>query len=169
LVPQIFDPITIKNGEFEATINIALAKDNNGTTIPGLIVYDVSARRRRPDEEQNQVQNAKDLLSTKPYQTTGSQIMMEHRLEMFVKIAKNVGFSVGFAGGAIGTSSALSVGAVATTTGVVAPAAATAIAGTGATVTVLGAGTATTEITSLAASILLYFQAKSGNAAKTSN
>lgn len=167
LAPQLFDPITIRNGEYEATINIALAKDNNGATIPGLIVYDLSARRRHPNEEQNQVQNAKNLLSTKPYQTVGSQIMMEHRLDMAIKIAKNIAFSTGFAGGAIATSLGLKFalaggGAVVGTTTVVAGSAAATTAGTGATVTVLGAGAATTEITSLAASVLLYFQVQKG-------
>jgi RHS repeat-associated protein len=170
VAPQLFDPIVIRNGEYEATINIALAKDNNGATIPGLIVYDLSARRRRPNEEQNQVQNAKNLLKTKPYQTVGSQIMMEHRLDIFIKVAKNVAFSVGYVGGGLAAKAGIA-GAVGTTTatGATAAAATATTAGTGATVTVLGAGTATTEITSLAASVLLYFQTQSGKEEKKSN
>jgi RHS repeat-associated protein len=56
VAPQLFDPIEIETSFAELTINIALAVDNNGDILPGVITYDVIAERRRSDKERSDVE-----------------------------------------------------------------------------------------------------------------
>lgn len=70
--PQLFDPITISNNSLEMTIHIDLARDNNNAPIPGVIVYDVGIRQKRPGEENN-VERVKQMLKTSINQTADAQ------------------------------------------------------------------------------------------------
>ena len=50
---KLFAPIPIKLPLVgEGSVNIELAKDNNGNTIPALIVYDIRAKRSSDDEQE---------------------------------------------------------------------------------------------------------------------
>jgi hypothetical protein len=161
--PQLFDPIVIKNESFEVQINISLAKDNNGATIPGLIVYDLGIRARRPGES-NSVEAVKNMLHISINQNAEAQIVGIARwrnMLMITTVPAATGFVVGPALGALESGGAVGVAATATTaTTTTAVVAAGTGAGTGATVISIGAG-AKTAVTAApviaeAAALLLY-------------
>lgn len=93
-IPQLFDPIQISNSSIEVTINIGLAHDNNNHPIPGLIVYDVGVRQKRPGED-NSVERVKEMLKTNINQTADAQAHGMARMSIA-------------AGGSINTLNALS-------------------------------------------------------------
>lgn len=72
MVPQVFEPITISNSSLEVTIHLDLARDNNNTPIPGVIVYDVGVRQKRPGEDNN-IERVKQMLKTDIRQTAEAQ------------------------------------------------------------------------------------------------